>query len=68
MSHIYASLRSSLATRRATAQAHRDLARELAAFDTASDLLELDAMLERHSEEDGREIRSILRGRLAKAA
>ena len=68
MSHIYASLRSTLATRRAAVRANRDLARQIASFDTPSDLLELEAMLERHSEDEAREVRSILRGQLAKAA
>jgi hypothetical protein len=62
------SLRSSLATRRAAARAHRDIARQIAAFDTPSDRLELDAVLDRHTEDEAREVRSILRGQLAKAA
>lgn len=53
-------LRSSLARRRTERQSRRLLTSELAAFDTPSDWLELEAIVARHSAEDSREVRAIM--------
>jgi len=43
--------------------ARRSLERDLASYTSAADIRELEAMLERHSEQDTAEIRSILAAR-----
>lgn len=55
-------LRSSVAVRRDARAKRRHLERELAAFRTSAERLELDAMLGRHTTEQTREIRQILAG------
>jgi maltooligosyltrehalose synthase len=52
--------RTALANRRTERIAHRQLAKELAAFQTPSERAELDQLLGRHSAEETREIREIL--------
>jgi hypothetical protein len=52
--------RTALANRRTERIAHRNLARELAAFQTPSERAEIDQFLSRHSAEETREIREIL--------
>jgi hypothetical protein len=53
-------LRSTVAVRRDARAKRRLLERELAAFNTSADRLELDAMLSRHTTEQTHEIRQIL--------
>jgi hypothetical protein len=52
--------RTSLSHRRTERLAYRQLSAELAAFSTAADRAELDAMLDRHSPEETEQIRIIL--------
>ena len=52
--------RTALANHRIERRAHRQLAEELAAFQTPSERAELDQLLSRHSAEETREIREIL--------
>ena len=54
------SLRTSLAERRVARTRRRRLARELAAYRTPAERLELDQILGRHSEEETAEISAIL--------
>lgn len=54
-------LRSAWAGHRAYRVARRDLARELADFKSPAERLELEAIVERHSAEETREIRVIMR-------
>ncbi len=48
---------------RGPGSARRSLERDLASYTSAADIRELEAMLERHSEQDTAEIRSILAAR-----
>lgn len=57
---IVASLRETLASRKAERTQRLQLERELAAFSSPADQLELQAVLYRHSPEEGREVRAIL--------
>ncbi|HUD78684.1 MAG TPA: hypothetical protein VMR00_12600 [Streptosporangiaceae bacterium] len=57
---LTAGIRSRLRRPRA---ARRSLERDLASYTSAADIRELEAMLERHSEQDTAEIRSILAAR-----
>lgn len=57
---IVASVRETLASRRAERQERQRLESELAAFVTPADRLDLEAMLDRHSPEETREVRAIL--------
>jgi maltooligosyltrehalose synthase len=52
--------RAALADRRTERVAHRQLAAELAAFQSPSERAELDHLIARHSAEETREIRAIL--------
>jgi hypothetical protein len=52
--------RTTLANRRTERVAYRNLAKELAAFQTPSERAEIDQLLSRHSAEETREIREIL--------
>ena len=52
--------RTTLAQYRTVRRANRQLSAELAAFSSASDRAELDLMLDRHSDEETRQIRAIL--------
>jgi hypothetical protein len=52
--------RSTLAQYRTVRRANRQLSDELAAFSTAAERAELDLMLDRHSDEETRQIRAIL--------
>jgi len=52
--------RSSLSRRRSQRIAHRQLSVELAAFTSAADRAELEQLLDRHSSDETREIRTIL--------
>ena len=54
-------LRAELATRRTARNNRRELARQLAAYDTPAARLEIEAVLDRHDPADTEEIRSILR-------
>jgi hypothetical protein len=54
------SARTTLANRRTENTARRRLEAELAAFTTESERAELDSVLERHTPEEGREVRAIL--------
>ncbi|MEV6305296.1 hypothetical protein AB0M02_38190 [Actinoplanes sp. NPDC051861] len=54
------SFRALLADRRAARRAHRQLSEELAAFRTAAERAELDAILGRHTADETREIHAIL--------
>jgi hypothetical protein len=58
-------LLDTLAARRAERAAHQHLADELAAFTTPADLLEIESVIDRYSDEDTREIREILTARAA---
>jgi hypothetical protein len=53
-------LRDALAARRAQRQARRRLERELASYSSPAERLELEAMIDRHSPEETREVRDIL--------
>jgi hypothetical protein len=57
---LTAGIRSRL---RGPGAARRSLVRDLASYTSAADIRELEAMLERHSEQDTAEIRSILAAR-----
>lgn len=57
---IVASVRETLATRRAERLERQRLESELAAFVTPADRLDLEAILDRHSPEETREVRAIL--------
>ena len=61
------SLRATLAERRAAQSRRRRLARELAAYSSPADRLELDLILGRHSEEDAAEIQALLNSQAAAA-
>ena len=61
------SLRTSLAERRAAHERRQRLARELAAYSSPADRLELDLILGRHSEEDAAEIQALLNSQAAAA-
>jgi hypothetical protein len=52
--------RTSLSHRRTMRLEHRRLSAELATFSSAADRAELDLLLDRHSSDETREIRSIL--------
>src|SRR3978361_1334025 len=52
--------RTALAQYRTVRRANRQLSDELAAFSTAAERAELDLMLDRHSDEETRQIRAIL--------
>lgn len=54
------SLRSSLARRRTQRERRRQLTCELAAFDSAPALLELEAIVARHDDADSREVREVM--------
>lgn len=54
------SARTTLANRRTEKSARRRLEAELAAFATAAERAELEIVLERHTPEEGREVRAIL--------
>lgn len=56
----FATLRDTLADRRAARAGHRRLQRELAGYTTAAERLDLDAMLDRHSDDEGHEVRGIV--------
>ena len=58
--------RTTLANRRTERIAHRQLAAELAAYQTPAERAELDEVIARHSEQDTREIRAILARRDAR--
>ena len=60
MSSAISSLRATVAARRTQRRDRARLAGELAGFKTAGERLELDAMLERHTAEQTREVREIL--------
>ncbi|HEX6346664.1 hypothetical protein [Umezawaea sp.] len=53
-------LRTSLSSRRAARRSRQSLERQLASYNTPSDRLDLDAMLDRHDSEDAAEIKAIL--------
>lgn len=53
-------LRADLTERFAARQAHRVLAREIAAYDSSADRLDLEAMLDQYTDEDTAEIRTLL--------
>ena len=59
-SSAIASLRAAVAARRAQRRDQARLTWELASFAAARERLELDAMLERHTAEQTREVREIL--------
>jgi hypothetical protein len=52
--------RTTLVNRRTERIARRKLEAELAAFSSEADRAELDSVLERHTPEEGREVRAIL--------
>jgi hypothetical protein len=54
-------IRAELANRRNARQNRRELERQLAAYDTPSARLEIEAILDRHHPDDTREHREILR-------
>ncbi|GGP42441.1 hypothetical protein [Saccharothrix coeruleofusca] len=54
-------VRTYFATRRALRRRHAELARELAAYDTPSARMDLEAILARHSAHEARELEAILR-------
>lgn len=56
----FANLRGSLAQRRADRAERLQLERELAAYATPADQVELRAMLDRHTTEESAEVRQIL--------
>lgn len=53
--------RTRLSHRRTERIAHRQLATELAAFTTAAERLELEQILDRHTEQETAQIRALLR-------
>jgi hypothetical protein len=55
-----ATLRDALAARRAVRRERQQLERELASYSTPAERLELEAMIDRHSPEETREVRDIL--------
>lgn len=55
-------IRASDAARRAQRRKDSALARELAGYSSAADRLELDAVLDRHADEDTADVRRILAG------
>lgn len=57
---IISDLQADLAQRMAARKAHRFLAREIAAYATSADRLDLEAMLDRYDTEDTAEIRTLL--------
>ena len=60
MSSAIATVRATVAARRTRRRDRARLAAELASFTTVAERLELDAMLERHTAEQTREVREIL--------
>ena len=53
-------LKDTFAADRAERAQHRQLEHELAAFTSASDRLEIEAIADRYSDEDSREVRQIM--------
>jgi hypothetical protein len=53
-------LKDTFAAHRAERAAHRQLERELAAFTSASDRLEIETIADRYSDDDAREVRQIM--------
>jgi len=58
-------IREEVRETRAARAERKSLARELAAYTTQNDLDDLDAILDRHSDEETREIRRIMAARRA---
>jgi hypothetical protein len=63
VSPLLASVRDDLRDARTARAARRSLERELASYRSASDLNDLEAILDRHSAEETADIRRILAGR-----
>ncbi|NUT53069.1 MAG: hypothetical protein HOV94_38140 [Saccharothrix sp.] len=61
MTNALKTVRTYLATRRQIRKREADLNRELAAYDTPSARMDLEAILARHSTHEAREIEAILR-------
>jgi hypothetical protein len=57
---LWTTVRAQLRDNRAAHAAHASLRRELASYNTAEDLNDLDAILERYSDEETASIRRIL--------
>lgn len=57
---MFTELKDTLASHRADRAAHRRLEHELADYSTPNDRLEIEAIADRYSDEDSREIRQIL--------
>jgi hypothetical protein len=60
---LWAAIREEHRAARAARAARKSLARELASYTSPADLNDLDAILDRHSQEETADIRSILAGR-----
>ena len=58
-------IRAEVANRRNARNGRKELERQLAAYDTPSARLEIEAVLDRHDPEETREIRGILRRQAA---
>ena len=58
-------IRAEVANRRNARNGRKELERQLAAYDTPSARLEIEAVLDRHDAEETREIRGILRRQAA---
>lgn len=57
---MFTELKDTLVAHRADRAAHRRLEHELADYSTPNDRLEIEAIADRYSDEDSREIRQIL--------
>ena len=63
MNHKFATpaaIKDALAARHADRVHHRELERELAAFSSPADRLEIETIVDRYSDEESREVRAIL--------